>query len=132
MCIRDRIEAQQTDSKFGIIKVRKYQEQQFFIEIENVPRYIDGANALLDDIQKGIVYPSEAAEANEAGTVMVAVIIDKYGNVVNTTIDSSPFKILNAPAMAAAKSLKKFEPHIEKGIVVPAKFILPVKFILPL
>jgi len=126
------INAQQNDPKFGTIKVRKYAEQKFFIEIDQVPRYVDGPNALFDDIQRGINYPESAISQELEGTIMVAVITDKFGNVINTSIHSSPHKSLNAAAMAAAKLLKKFEPHLEKGQVVPAKFILPVKFILPL
>ena len=126
------VSAQQKDPKFGTIKVRKYGEQKFFLEIEQVPRYVDGPNALLDDIQRGIVYPESAISQSLDGTVMVAVIIDKFGNVINTSIHSSPHKSLNTAALAAAKLLKKFEPHLEKGQVVPAKFILPVRFILPL
>ena len=78
------------------------------------------------------LYPESAISQSLDGTVMVAVIIDKFGNVINTSTHSSPHKSLNTAALAAAKLLKKFEPHLEKGQVVPAKFILPVRFILPL
>lgn len=124
--------AQGNDPKFGTIKVRKYEEQQFYVHLEYVPKYKDGADALLDDIQAGIIYPEEAIKQNISGTVLVKVIIDKFGNVINTSVDTSPNNVLNSAAMTAAKGLKKFEPHVIKEMVVPAEFILPIKFILPL
>ncbi len=124
--------SQNNDSKFGTIKVRKYQEQQFFIELKSVPKYIDGADTLLDDIQKGIIYPEAAKAQKFEGTVLVKIIIDKYGNVINTSIHSSPHVELNSSAMTAAKRLRKFEPHLVNDLVVPAQFILPIQFILPL
>jgi protein TonB len=123
--------AQNTDPKMGKIKVRKYDEQKFYVEVDEVPRYVNGPNALLDDIQKGIIYPEAALEQKVAGTVMVKVIIDKHGKVTNTSIHSSPNSILNKAAMVSAKSLQKFEPHLEKGFTVACQFILPIKFFLP-
>lgn len=124
--------AQQNDPKFGKIKVRKYVEPQFYVEIDYVPEYAAGPNALLDDIQAGIIYPEAAVEEKLKGVVMVEVVIDKFGNVNHTEISQSPHKELNRAALAAAKSLGKFAPHMEKGMVVPAKFVLPVEFFLPL
>ena len=123
--------AQTEDPKMGKIKVRKYDEQQFYVDIDYVPKYINGADALLDDIQKGIIYPEEAVNLKVEGTVMVKVVIDKHGNVISTKIHNSPNSILNKAAMASAKSLSKFEPHLEKGFTVSCQFILPVRFFLP-
>lgn len=131
-CLALQGKCQQNDPKFGTIKVQKYEEQQFFIEIDYVPKYISGSDALLDDIHNGIEYPEEALVKKLKGTVMVKVVIDKFGNVTHTSIHSSPNSIFNKAALASAKKLKKFEPHRVNEMEVPAQFILPVRFILPL
>ncbi len=122
--------AQTDDPKLGTIKVRKYSEQQFYIDIDYVPKYVNGADALLDDIQKGINYPEQAEADGISGVVLVNVVIDKLGNVVKTSINSSPAPALNKAALMAAKSLKKFEPHRVSDMEVSARFVLPIKFIL--
>lgn len=122
--------AQTEDPKLGTIKVRKYTEPQFYIDIDYVPRYVNGPDALLDDIQAGIDYPEEAESQNISGIVMVNVVIDKLGNVVKTSINSSPSPLLDKAALKAAKLLKKFEPHRVSDMVVSAQFVLPIKFIL--
>jgi len=122
--------AQTQDNKLGTIKVRKYEEQQFYLEIDYVPEYLNGADALIDDIQAGIIYPEEATAKGLSGTVLVKVVIDHLGNVINTKIHLSPYEELNSAALKSAKSLKKFQPHLFKEKPVSSQFILPIKFIL--
>ena len=65
-------------------------------ELEQVPEYKGGVEALAKFIRQSIVYPKEAAKAKEGGLVIVSVLIDKQGKVSNAQIIQSAVKTITA------------------------------------
>jgi TonB family protein len=62
-------------------------------------------------IYKSISYPNRAAENNQQGTVRIAVIINRSGELLDTvTTQESKYRLLN---QAALKAVKKAAPFPE-------------------
>lgn len=83
---------------------------------------------------KNLSYPTEARRIGEEGTVILAILVDKHGNVVQSEIANEAFvnPYLSKEALRVARSFKgKFSPAInlqgqaeEKWINIPVRFQL--------
>ena len=77
-------------------------------------------------------YPKAARKAGETGMVVVRVLVDSTGSVVQTDIDrrkdQPPKPLLEAAAIAAALKCK-FEPARENGRAIATWIALPFRFI---
>ncbi len=71
-------------------------------------------------------YPDVAKEKLIEGTVVVSIIIDENGDVIEATIKKS-VPLLDEACLDAAKSLK-FKPGKLKGKLVKVKMAIPFKF----
>jgi len=74
------------------------------------------------------LYPPAAQAMGLAGKVMVQVIINEHGRVVNARILQSNNPIFNAVALAAAKKWKFSPPLSQAGQKVSVYFIIPFRF----
>lgn len=115
----------QTDPKEGVIKVRKINPINFYLEIEQIPDY-DGN--LIQEIEKMIHFPDDARKLNKEGVVLVSCIIDERGKVIWTDIKKGVFPSLDLEATKVVKKLNGFQPYEKNGKVYPVKFDIPVKF----
>ncbi|MEO0216989.1 MAG: TonB family protein [candidate division WOR-3 bacterium] len=72
-------------------------------------------------------YPDLAKKAGIEGRVVVSVIVDENGNVINAEIISSTNSIFNEPALKAAYKYK-FSPAMMKDKKVKVKVLIPFNF----
>lgn len=77
-------------------------------------------------------YPGNALQKGHAGSVRVAVIIDRQGNIVSTkTLEESKYSALNKEAVNAIKRAAPY-PAVPDAVVGNTfEFTVPIRFTLP-
>lgn len=77
-------------------------------------------------------YPARALERRHAGSVRVAVVIDRQGNIIGTNIlESNQYELLNKEALEAIKRSAPF-PALPADIVGSRfEFTVPMRWALP-
>jgi protein TonB len=75
-------------------------------------------------------YPEKAKKAKLEGKVIVAVVVDENGDVIDASIHHSTNPIFNDAALEAAKKMK-FKPAKHKDTPVKVRVLIPFVFKLP-
>ena len=101
------------------------------VNIETMPIYPGGVEALVGFISKHVKYPRKSRRANIQGKVTVAFVVDKDGSVtdvhVKKGIDGDDDRC-NNEAIRVVSMLKKFTPGIQNGKLVKVAFTIPITF----
>lgn len=92
-------------------------------KLDKYPEPIGGIEAMI----KNVVYPASAKETGIQGKVLVKVIIDEKGNVVETEVVESVNADCDKAAMDAIKKTK-FTPGIKDNKPVKAEVTIPIMF----
>ena len=79
-------------------------------------------------VQEQIEYPKEAFSQGIGGRVVAEFFIEKDGSVTFSKILKSSHEILSKEVERVIKLSPKWEPAIQKGEKVRAKFAIPVAF----
>ena len=79
-------------------------------------------------VHEQIEYPKEAFSQGIGGRVVAEFFIEKDGSVTFSKILKSPHEILSKELERVIKLSPKWEPAIQKGEKVRAKFAIPVAF----
>ena len=79
-------------------------------------------------VHEQIEYPKEAFSQGIGGRVIAEFFIEKDGSVTFSKILKSPHEILSKEVERVIKLSPKWEPAIEKGEKIRAKFAIPVAF----
>lgn len=103
-------------------------EADSLFNVDKVPMFKGGYDAMLKYIEQNIKYPEVAKSINLEGRVIVAAQVDKKGKLSNFSIVSSEHKYLNAEALRVVGTLPDFEPAMDGGKVVESKIKIPVFF----
>ncbi len=104
---------------------------QVYKEVDELPVFPGGDQAILNFIAENTVYPEEAKLNSITGRVLVKFIVETDGSVSGVAIDKSVDPILDAEAVRVVSSLPKFEkPGIKAGEKVRVWYMLPITFAL--
>jgi TonB family protein len=102
-----------------------------FVEVDELPVFPQGDNALSKFIAKNTRYPEEAKKNNITGKVIVRFVVEKDCSVSDVTIVQGIDPLLDAEALKVISSLPKFEkPAMKDGKVVPVYYLVPIMFAL--
>jgi TonB family protein len=96
--------------------------------VEQMPEYPGGTKALEDYLKRSIRYPQKAAKNKVQGRVIVELVIDKEGNVVNPRIFRGVNPELDKEALRVVKAMPKWTPGIQHGKKVFVKYTIPISF----
>ena len=99
-----------------------------FISVEQMPEFPGGKNAMMEYIQKKLVYPSAAVQNGVQGRVVVSFIIEKDGSISNTTVLKGVDSHLDKEALRIIKSMPKWKPAMQSGKYVRYKYTFPITF----
>jgi len=99
--------------------------------VEVPPTYPRGETALLEFVNKNVVYPAVAVEQEIQGTVILRFKVDVDGSVSDIKIEKSLSHECDLSAIRVVGKLKGFKPAMQKGKPVPVWFRLPIHFRLP-
>ena len=98
-------------------------EDHIFVAVEEPPKPVGG----MESIVNKLYYPELARRTGIVGRVVVAAIINKEGDVVNTHVIQSLFPLLDEVALNAVKATK-FVPGKQRGRPVNVEMKIPIQF----
>lgn len=96
--------------------------------VEVPATYPGGEAALLEFVNKNVVYPAIAIEQELQGTVVLRFKVDVDGSVSTVKVEKSLSKECDKAAADVVRKLKRFVPAKQQGHPVPVWFRLPVRF----
>jgi protein TonB len=101
-----------------------------YLEVEVMPEYPGGENALKSEIASAINYPDEAKKNGIQGKVIVSFVVDKQGKVTNAKIERGVNPALDAESLRVINGLKTWKPGKEKGKAVKVAYTIPINYAL--
>ncbi|MBO4332107.1 MAG: energy transducer TonB [Paludibacteraceae bacterium] len=99
-----------------------------YVRIEQKPQFEGGQQALLDYINKNLVYPKEAIEQKIEGKVLVSFIVNTDGSISDVEVVKSAGKLLDDEALRLVNEMPKWIPASNKGKKFRTKLTLPFNF----
>lgn len=99
-------------------------------EVETLPVYHGGDEALKKFIANNLYYPRKAKENGISGTVYVSFVVDIYGNTIDHKVLRGVNPLLDEEALRVLKLLKFEKPAFLNSSPVQVEFTLPVRFVL--
>lgn len=102
--------------------------QNVYDEVEQMPEFPGGMEAMINFIQTNIKYPKDAIKQEVSGRVMVMFVIENDGSLSNVRVARKVFPSLDAEAVRVIKTMPKWKPGKEKGKVVRVNYTMPVVF----
>ena len=102
--------------------------QNVYDEVEQMPEFPGGMEAMINFIQTNIKYPKDAIKQEVSGRVMVMFVVETDGSLSNVRVARKVFPSLDAEAVRVIKIMPKWKPGKEKGKVVRVNYTMPVVF----
>lgn len=99
-------------------------------QVEVMPEFPGGQEALMGYLQKSLIYPAEAVEDGIQGSVFVQFVVNEDGSVNRAKVVKDPGGGLGAEAIRVIKNMPKWKPAQQNGKNVAVYFTLPVHFTL--
>jgi TonB family protein len=106
------------------------EDEEIHKQVEQMPEFPGGMEALKDFIKKNLHYPAEAVEKNIQGTSVIQFAVMKDGTVDKITVYKSSDKMLDCEAIRVIQMLPKWKPGKIAGKNVNCYYIIPVVFML--
>ena len=98
--------------------------ETIYKKTEVPPEYVGGKDALFKYIAANIKYPDEVQD----GTVYVAFVVTKEGDIRDVRIVKGINEGCDKEALRLIKSMPKWDPGMEKGKIVSSVYGLPIIF----
>lgn len=96
--------------------------------VDEEPQFIGGEKEVGKFIAKNIKYPQYAAQHGIQGTVEVAFVIDREGNVTGAKVMKGVDGTLDAEAIRVVESMPRWEPGKKSGEPVNVQLRMPISF----
>lgn len=93
-----------------------------------MPAYPGGITNLYSYLAKNVKYPEIARKNNIQGKVMVSFNVEEDGSLTDITVIKSLSKETDAEAIRVMKSSPHWDPAIENGTPVRAKYVMNINF----
>ena len=102
---------------------RIIEDETIFVAVEEMPTIIGG----LESINKNIHYTEIARRLDIQGKVIIGILVDKNGDIVESEVVKSLFPELDLIALNAVKQAK-FNPGLQRGKPVNVRMVIPIVF----
>ncbi|MFL5764053.1 MAG: TonB family protein [Bacteroidia bacterium] len=96
--------------------------------VETMPSFPGGESMMMEFIQKNIVYPRSARDANMAGTVYVNFVIGNTGEIENVNVLKGVISALDNESIRVVEAMPRWTPGMQNGRPVRVSFNLPIKY----
>lgn len=93
-----------------------------------MPEYKGGLEGLMGFLGSNLVYPTECAENDIQGKVLVKFVVTKNGTVDNVEVAKSVHPLLDAEAVRVVSLLQDWIPGEVNGEAVNVYYTLPINF----
>ena len=95
---------------------------------EIMPKYPGGASGLMSYLARNIKYPFDAQQSKTQGRVVIQMIVNKDGHVINPKVIQSVSPSLHAEAIRVVMGMPRWEPGKTDGQTVAVQYTLPITF----
>lgn len=102
-----------------------------YTEQEIPPSPAKGMERFYRFIGRKLKYPKAAAKDGIQGRVFVQFIVDKDGSIIEVEVVKGISKECDEEALRVMKSLKNWNPGIQKGQPVQVRMVMPLMYKLP-
>ena len=102
--------------------------QSVYDEVEVMPEFPGGMQAMIEYLNTNIKYPKDAIKQEVGGRVMVMFVVETDGSLSNVRVARKVFPSLDAEAVRVVYSTPKWKPGKEKGRSVRVNFTMPIVF----
>lgn len=99
-----------------------------YSEVEQMPVFPGGEQAMFSFLQKNIHYPEEARKKKVAGRVFVNFVVNKNGGVQDVKLLRGIGSGCDEEAMRVVKMMPDWKPGLNKGEPVNVVMNLPISF----
>lgn len=109
------------------------QSDEKFTNVEKMPAFPDGNDALYKFIYTNMKYPAEAKKWKVSGQVITQFVVDSEGYIQDIRIVRGLGYGLDEEAMRVVELMNvahRWTPGLHNGKAVPVTFTLPIKFVL--
>lgn len=97
-------------------------------EVDKMPEFVGGMDALTNYLVSNIRYPEAAEKAKVTGKVLVSFVVTKSGEVSNVTVKKGVNKDLDEEAKRVVSTMPNWIPGEKDKKKVDAEMILPISF----
>jgi TonB family protein len=104
------------------------EDETVYDEVEEMPQFPGGDEAMMNFMIKNVVYPQKAKENGITGKVFVSFTVTKTGKVTDVKIKKGANSELDAEALRVVKMMPDWKPGKMKGNPVNVFMTLPVSF----
>ena len=95
---------------------------------EIMPKYPGGASGLMSYLARNIKYPFDAQQSKTQGRVVIQMIVNKDGHVINPKVIQSVSPSLDDEAIRVVMGMPRWEPGKNDGQTVAVQYTLPITF----
>ena len=103
-------------------------DDEVFNQVDVMPEYPGGMNAMFEFIQKNVKYPESAKEKGIEGKVYVQFVVEKDGSLSSFNIARGVCEEIDAEAIRVLKMMPKWKPGTENGKPVRVQYMMPFNF----
>ncbi|PLX12586.1 MAG: hypothetical protein C0594_02255 [Marinilabiliales bacterium] len=97
-------------------------------EVEKMPEFKGGRNAMIEFLSSNIKYPEEARINEVQGTVFVQFVVNKSGKISNVSVKKSVAADLDAEAVRVVSLMPDWTPGVADGKNVNVVMNIPISF----
>lgn len=97
-------------------------------DVETKPQFPGGDKALVDYLEKSVIYPDEALKQKWEGKTLVAFTVNEQGLIENVRVLKSSWHLLDIEAVRIVKLMPKWVPATNNGISKKEMVVLPITF----
>jgi TonB family protein len=101
-----------------------------YTELDTMPRYPEGEEAMFQFLAKNVKYSKRARENKFQGTVKVVFVVNADGTISNPIIKERVGGGCDEEAVRVILLMPKWIPGVKNGKNVAAYYTLPIKFVL--
>lgn len=121
LAVADTLLPEETQSS----KERNY---QVFMVVEQMPQFPGGMAALMKYLNNNVHYPKSEETSGTEGRVMVQFIVETDGSISEVQIQNGLGEAFDSEAVRVVSSMPKWKPGMQRGKIVPVRFLLPITF----
>ena len=93
-----------------------------------MPVFPGGDAAMIEFLQKNMVYPENAKKKGITGKVFVGFVVEANGSITDVKVLRGFDKECDAEAVRLVKLMPKWKPGSDKGKPVRVSFVMPFNF----
>jgi len=103
-------------------------DQKVYEEVEEMPEFPGGMEALMKYLSTNIKYPKDAVKQKIEGRVMVTFIVDTDGSISDVKTVKTVYPSIDKESVRVVKKMPKWKPGKKDGRPVRVQYALPIVF----